>query len=178
MAKKEKIIEIQVEVVLTKENRVKYSKEFMDAFDLISEAESDIKEYSKQRKEDAAEFEGKISTIRDKIRNSNSLTDDERANFANEVIEAMNRISEIEDDIKSYKAQKQYEIAKCEATMNIIKIILTRGKDIQWVKAKVFKDYAGKIKTYFNLDTGEAIKTVPLTEDDMQLEMEESGEPK
>lgn len=172
MTKKEKVIEIQVEVPLTKENKVKYSKEFMDAFDLITEAESDIKEYTKQRKEDCAEFEGKIATIRDKIRNSNNLSDDERASFATEVIDAMNRISEIEDDIKSYKAQKQYEIAKCEATMNINKIILSRGKDIQWIKAKVFKDYTGKVKTYFRLDTGEAIKTVPLTEDDMQLEMD------
>jgi gas vesicle protein len=172
MTKKEKVTDIQVEVPLTKENRVKYSKEFMDAFDLISEAESDIKEYSKQRREDAAEFEGKIIAIRDKIKNSNNLSDDERANLASEVIEAMNHISEIDDDIKSYKAQKQYEIAKCEATMNIIKIILTRGKDIQWVKAKVFKDYAAKVKTFFDIETGEAIKTVPLTEDDMQLEME------
>ncbi len=171
MTKKEKTTEIQLEVPLTKENLIKYSNEFIVALDLASEAESDIKDYIKTRKEDAEQYEVKIAEIRLKIKSS-KLTDEERTTLANEIITAMNRLSEIEDDVKSYKTEKQAEIAKCEATMNICRIKINRGKDIQWVKVKELKDYVAKTKTYFNLETGEAVKTLPMNDDDAQLEMD------
>ncbi|MFA5049065.1 MAG: hypothetical protein WC516_08630 [Patescibacteria group bacterium] len=173
MSKKEKTTEIQVEVPLTKETATKISNEFIQAFDLMDEAESDIKEYVKSHKEDAEQYDAKISEIRYKIKNGN-LSGEERATLANEVILAMNRLSEIDDDIKSYKAEKQAEIAKCEAIMNICRIQINRGKNIQWVKVRELKDFVAKTKTYFNLETGEAVKTLSMNDDDLQLEMEDA----
>lgn len=175
MSKKEKATEIQLEVPLTKEKLTKYSDEFIAMLNLMDEAAEDIKEYTKDRKEQAAQYDAKIATIRGKLRDGN-IPAEQRATLTNEVIEAMNRLAAIEDDIRMYKAEKQFEIAKCEAIMNIDKIKISRGKDIEWVKVRELKDFVGKTKTYFRLDTGEAVKTASLTEDDLQLEMPEKDE--
>jgi hypothetical protein len=168
--------EIQVDTPLTDANKVKYSNELLEAWDLMDEAESDIKDYIKQRKDDAEKYENLMADIRYKIKNAPAtLPDSDKTKFANELLNAMNKISEIDDDVRAYKAVKQSEIAKCEAVMNICKIKLNRGKDVKWMKVKVFKDFAGKTKTFFNIDTGEAVQTVPLSEDDMQLGLEEQG---
>jgi hypothetical protein len=47
------------------------------------------------------------------------------------------------------------------------------GKDTRWVEVKVVKDFVKKKKTFARIDTGEVVKILPLTEDDLQIGLEE-----
>ena len=165
--------EIQVDVELTAKSRMQCVNDFISALDLISEAEDDIKDYKKGREEEMKKYSTVISGIRYKIKNSSvPLADDTKTKYTNEMIDSMNSLSEIEDSIRSYTAMKRAEITQYEATLNLSRIKLNRGKEVSWVKVKMVKDFVAKTKTYFDLKTGGAVRTVPMTEDDFQTEMQ------
>jgi hypothetical protein len=162
--------EIQIDVPLTEEAKLKCASEMLTAMSAISIAIDDMKDYQAERKEDVAKYEGIISQARSK--NSEfKLSDRDKMACATEIIDAMNAMSEIEDDLRSYQTEKKAEIAKNEAIVNLCRIEINRGKDRQWIGVKVVKDFDKKTKTFARIDTGEIVRTSALTEEDMQTEM-------
>lgn len=159
--------EIQVDVVLTDKEKLLCSKEMMGAMNEISEAQDDIKDYITQKKEEIDGYQETIGVTKGKY-NSESV-ESIKLELAMKIVSALNSISQIEDDIRAYQTEKKVEIAKYEAVVNLNRSKLNRGKDTRKVQCILSKDFKAQIKTYARVDTGEIVRTAPLSEDDLQI---------
>jgi hypothetical protein len=101
------------------------------------------------------------------------LSDEAKLASTNEIILAMNEMTELESDLHSYQTEKKAEIAKNEAIINIARTKLSRGKDVKWADVTLKKDFDKKVKIYVRIDTGEIIKSVPMSDEDLQMPLEE-----
>jgi hypothetical protein len=137
----------------------------------IVEVQADIKDYMKEMKEEVDKYQGLVDKARMKY--NAELLDAIKTDIAAKAVSLLNHISQIEDDIKAYQTEKKAEITKYEAIVNINRSKLNRGKDTQWVQVTISKDFKEKIKTYTRNDTGEIVKELPLTDDDLQLTLED-----
>jgi hypothetical protein len=166
--------EIKLDVQMDDKQKVKCANEMVAALDEIDSAEEDMKDYIKEQKEKIEEQQAIIDQAKQSIRSaSHPISDGSKMLYTQSILSAMNAISEIEGDLHSFTTAKKAEIAKYQAIVELCKIKLNRGKDSIWAEVKMIKDYDAKTKTYVNKDTGEVIKTVPMTEDDLQMVMEE-----
>jgi hypothetical protein len=110
---KESTTEIQIDISLSEESKLKCATEMLDAMSAISVAQDDIKDYQGEKKEELEKWQGVVSDARKKSREPNA-SDDIKLSCATEIIEALNAISEIDDNLRSYLTEKKAEIAKCE----------------------------------------------------------------
>lgn len=166
--------ELQVDVPLTQEARLKYSMDMVNAMNAITEARDDMKDYIAEKKEEVEKQEAIIAEAKNRVSNRDlKISDEAKLVATNEIILAMNEITELESDLHSYQTEKKAEIAKNEAIINIARTKLSRGKDIKWVDATVRMDYDKRTKTYVRVDTGEIVKTIPMTDEDLQMPLEE-----
>ena len=163
------VTELWFHVPLTDEEKGVLSIKMLDALDQIELAEITKKEYPKERKEEQQRYIAIIARQKSLVKNAS--TDALRASYTEEMLSAMNALKNIENEIDIFKTKMDLKIAECKAIAETCRIDLTTGKSMKWLPSKVLKDYSGKTKTYFNVDTGEVIKTVPLTEDELQMEM-------
>jgi hypothetical protein len=163
--------EIQIDIPLTEEAKLTCSDEMINAMNAISAALSDMKDYQTEKKEDIEKWEGVVSGARSRASEAKSA--EARLTCTVEIVEARNAISEIEDDLKSYQTEKKAEIAKFEAIVNVSQAKINRGKDRQWVSVKVLKDFDKRIKTFVDIKTGEVVRKLPMTDEDMQIALAE-----
>jgi hypothetical protein len=163
--------DIQIDVELSKAARIACSKEMMAAMNAIVDVQSDIKDYMTDKKEEI----GKYAELVDKARMKYNaeVVDAVKVEITSKIVSLLNHISQLEDDIKAYQTEKKAEIAKFEAIVNINRSKINRGKDTQWVNVTIKKNFKDKIKTYVRNDTGEVVKEIPLTEDDLQMTLED-----
>jgi hypothetical protein len=164
--------EIQVDVPLTEETKRKCAGEMLEAMKAITLAINDIKDYQTEQKEELKKYESIISQARSKATEF-KLSDDEKLTCAMDIITALNAMSVIEDDLNVHKTQRQFEIAKNEAVVNICRTKINRGRDFKWIEVKVIKNFDKKTKTFADLKTGEILKTLPMSDEDLQLPMAE-----
>jgi hypothetical protein len=163
--------EIQVDVELTKPAKLECSREMMAAMNSIISVQSDIKDYMTDKKEEISKYQELVDKARMKY--NAEIVDAVKVEITAKIVSLLNHISQIEDDVKAYQTEKKAEIAKYEAIVNINRSKINRGKDTQWVQIAISKDFKEKIKTYTRNDTGEIVKELPLTEDDLQLTLED-----
>jgi len=164
--------EIQVDVELTKPARLACSKEMMAAMNAIVEVQADIKDYMKDKKEEIDKYGELVDKARMKY--NAEILDTTKVDITAKIVSLLNHISQIEDDIKAYQTEKKAEIAKFEAIINLNRSKLNRGKDTQWVQVTIKKNFKEKVKIYTRNDTGEIVKELPLTEDDLQMTLEDT----
>jgi hypothetical protein len=166
--------ELQVDVPLTQEARLKYSMDMVNAMNAITEAKEDLKDYMLTKKEEVEKQDAIIIEAKNRVSNRDlKISDEAKLTATNEIILAMNEIAELESDLHSYQTEKKAEIAKNEAIINIARTKLSRGKDVKWADVTCKKDYDKKTKTYVRVDTGEIIKSVPMTDEDLQMPLED-----
>jgi small-conductance mechanosensitive channel len=164
--------EIQVDVPMTEDDRIKCSDLMLDALNSIQSAHADIKNFTDEKKEDISKYNEAIGNARSKLTDK-QLSKESRIALTNEIVEALNAISRASDILESYKQQKKAEILKYEGTLSECRIKLDRGRDFKWLGVKLLKDYDKKIKKYIDLKTGEIIKTLPMSDDEMQMPLAE-----
>jgi hypothetical protein len=167
MDTKEIQTEIQVDVILTNKEKIQCSQDMMSAMNLITEAMKDIKDYLTQRREEIEGHQDVISGTKDKY--NRESVEGIKLELAMKIVGELNTISEIEDDIKAYQIEKKAEIARYEETVNINRSRLNRGKQTRKVHCTLIKDFKAQTKTYVRVDTGEVVRTAPLSEDDLQI---------
>jgi hypothetical protein len=166
--------ELQVDVPLSKEAKLKYSMDMVNAMNAITQIGEDIKDYKAEKVEDIEKQEAIISEARNRVSSKElNLSDEAKLASTNEIINALNEIAELDNDLHIYLTEKKHEVAKNEAVINIARIRISRGKDIKWVDVTCKKDFDKKIKTFVRIDTGEIVKSVPMTDEDLQLPMGE-----
>jgi hypothetical protein len=164
--------EIQIDIPLTEDAKLKCANEMLDARSAIRGALSDIKDYEAEKKEEVKKYNQVISNAESRA-GDRQLSKDATLALTTEIVDAFNSISKIEDDLKSYLTEKKAEIAKCEAIVNISLSKINRGRDFKWLQVKVLKDFDKKIKTFVDTKTGEVVKTLPMTDDDLQMPLAE-----
>ena len=164
--------DIQIDVELSKDARLLCSKEMMAAMNAIVEVQSDIKDYMADKKEEIAKYQEIVDKARMKY--NSEMVDAIKMEITLKIVGILNHISQIDDDIRSYQTEKKAEIAKYEAIVNLNRSKINRGKDTQWVSVTIKKDYKEKTKTYVRNDTGEVVKELPMTEDDLQMTLDDA----
>jgi len=164
--------DIQIDVELSKSARLLCSKEMMAAMNAIVEVQSDIKDYMTDKKEEIAKYQEIVDKARMKY--NAETVDAIKMEITLKIVGVLNHISQIDDDIRSYQTEKKAEIAKYEAIVNLNRSKINRGKDTQWVSVTIKKDYKEKTKTYVRNDTGEVVKELPMTEDDLQMTLDDA----
>lgn len=170
--KQEQQVEIQVDVPLTDKDKQKCSQDLIAAMNLQNEAMVDLADYIKQKKEEIEKYNDVVSKNRDRI---NSVVNPPSAHVKLEytmlIVGALNEISKIEDDVRSYQTEKKAELAKYQAIMNLARSKINRGKDTIKVMCTMVKDFKAKTKTYVRCDTSEVVNTLPLLDEEMQMEL-------
>jgi virulence-associated protein VapD len=167
MDKTEIQTELQVDVILTDKEKLQCSKEMMSAMNAITDAMKDIKDYMTQRREEIEGYQDTIGNVKAKY--NSETVESIKLELAMKIVGALNSISEIEDDIKAYQIEKKAEIARFEETVNLNRSRLNRGKSTRKVQCTLVKDFKEQVKTYVRNDTGEVVRTAPLSEDDLQI---------
>ena len=168
--KTESQTDIQIDVPLTEEMKKKYGQDMVSAMNAIIEAQEDIKDYIGEKKEEISKYEDIADKAR--IRYNSEKGDSIRAELITQIVGTLNTINQLEEDIKSYKTEKSAEIDKYDKIVNHARIKIDRNKDTQWLQVTMIKDFKANTKTYVRNDTGEVVRTLPMTEDDLQIEME------
>jgi hypothetical protein len=164
--------EIQVDIPLTDEAKLRYADEMLNSMRSITIAETGIKDFQTEKKEEMKSYMIVIAQARTKATEV-KLSGTDKLVCALDIIGAMNSMAQIQDELNVYKTEKQYEIAKNEAIVNINRGKINRGKDFTWVEVRVIKDFDKKTKTFIDLKTGEVLRALPLTDDELQLELGE-----
>ncbi|MFA5048916.1 MAG: hypothetical protein WC516_07885 [Patescibacteria group bacterium] len=159
--------EIQIDVALNDKEKLQCSKDMMVAMNAITESLADIKDYIAQRKEEIDGYQDVISAA--KIKYNSEVVEGIKLELAMKIVSALNSMSEIDDDIKAYQIEKKAEIARHEETVNINRSRLNRGKATRKVNCTLTKDFKEQVKRYVRNDTGEVVRTAPLSEDDLQI---------
>jgi len=172
MSKTEIVTDIQLDIELSNAARLLCSKEMMAAMNAIVDVQSDIKDYMADRKDDIAKYQESVDKSRMKY--NAEMVDAIKMEITLKIVGILNHISQLEDDIRSYQTEKKAEIAKYEAIVNLNRSKINRGKDTQWVSVTIKKNYKEKTRTYVRNDTGEVVKELPLTEDDLQMTLDDT----
>lgn len=167
--KTESQTDIQIDVPLTEEMKKKYGQDMIAAMNLIIGAQSDIKDYIGEKKEEIGKYQGIADKAR--IRYNNEHVDSAKADLVTQIVGTLNTINQLEEDIKSYKNDKVAEIVKYESIVTHARIKIDRNKDTQWMQVTMIKDFKANTKTYVRNDTGEVVRTLPMTEDDLQMDL-------
>ena len=164
--------EIQVDVPLLEEAKMLCVSEMLDAMNGISIALSDMKEFKKEKDEEMDKCVATISNTQSKA-NDSHISKETRMLLGTEIVELMSTMNHIGQELHTYMTQKKAEVAKLEEVKNIAQMKISRGRDFQRVEVKLLKDYDKKIKTFIDLKTGEIIKKLPMTDDDLQMPLAE-----
>jgi hypothetical protein len=162
--------EIQVDVPLTDKDKLVCSNEMISAMNLMSGAMNDMKDYLSDRKDEITKYEDIVNQTRERLNTDKSLSDYMRMEYTTKIVNALNAISEIEDNIRSYQTEKKAEISKYQAIINLQRSKINRGKDTKKIEVTLIKDFDAQTKTYVDTN-GEIVKTLPLIEDDLQIEL-------
>jgi len=166
--------EIQIDVPMTEDDKIKCSDEMVSAMSAVQGAHSDIKDFVEEKKEEIGKFNQVIGNARSKL-SDRQISKESRLALTNEIIEALNAISRANEMLESYKQEKKSEILKLESAINVCRIKLDRGRDFKWVEVNMLKDFDKKLKTFIDLKTGEIIKKIPMSDEEMQMEFRDEG---
>jgi len=100
------------------------------------------------------------------------LTDGERLIYGAEQSAANSRRHRLEDELKSFKKQKDSEIAQCETVENLNAERVNNGYEFRPVACEIQYDFDRKIKIWIRIDTGEIAKEDVISEEELQEESE------
>jgi len=98
------------------------------------------------------------------------LTDEEKLKYGAEQSAANAKRHRLEDELKSFKKQKDYEIAQCETSENLNAERVNNGYEYRQIACTINYDFARKVKEWVRSDTGEIAKEDIISEDELQEE--------
>ena len=86
------------------------------------------------------------------------LTDEEKLRYSKELSEAISAKARAEESLKSFQTQKKAEIAKAEATINMLAEKINTGHEFRPVECEIKWDFKKKEKSWVRKDTSEVAK--------------------
>jgi hypothetical protein len=100
------------------------------------------------------------------------LTEDEKLAYGAELSAANSKRHRLEDELKSFKKQKDSEISHCETVENMNAERVNNGYEYRNVTCDICYDFKNKVKTWIRSDTGEIAKEDIISESELQEEAE------
>jgi hypothetical protein len=100
------------------------------------------------------------------------ITDEERLRFSSEQAAANQKRHRLEDELKKFKKQMDYQIVECEAIENINADRISNGYEFRPVKCRINYNFDTRMKSWVREDTGEIEKEEIMTEKEIQEELD------
>ena len=97
------------------------------------------------------------------------LTDEERLNYGQQQADALQARDQAEDEIAEIKGTYKAKILAKDAEIKVLSAALLSGHEFRDVTCTATHDYTGGIVTTIRLDTGEAVESREMTEDERQM---------
>lgn len=100
------------------------------------------------------------------------LTPEELRECSNLMADAWRQKSRSEENLKSVSTQIKSEITAAEAKINKYAEMVNSRKEFRDVECRIEWDFTAKVKTYIRVDTNAIVKVVPISESELQEEIE------
>ncbi len=99
------------------------------------------------------------------------FTDAERLEIAGQLAAVTTKVNELEDRKKSVTSDFKAQIDAATAQANSLSSKFTAGFEMRPTECRVEFNAKKGVKTYFNLKTGELVKTSEMVQSDYELEL-------
>lgn len=97
------------------------------------------------------------------------LTEAELKAASKELADALNKRAQADNQLETFKAQKKAEMAAFDATIAKNTVLVNSEKEFRLIECSVEYDFGRKnTKTFCRLDTGEVVKSEPITNEERQ----------
>lgn len=100
------------------------------------------------------------------------LTEDELKQYANELAVKIGEKSQHEDELKSFRSQMKANIDETDAKINRFSEVIRNKYEYRNIECEIEVDPKQKIKSYYDIETGELISTRKMNPDDFQEDLE------
>lgn len=100
------------------------------------------------------------------------LIDSDYRKYSCELSEALNGKQEAEADLKAVSTQIKSKVAECEAKIQQLSSKLSCGYEYREVDCSIVYDFPAKVKRWERVDNKEVVKTVPISDEELQEEAE------
>lgn len=105
------------------------------------------------------------------------LTDAELKAAGKELADALNKKAQVENQLETFKAQKKAEMSAMDAGIARNTVLVNSEKEFRSIECRVEFDFGRKgVKSFFRLDTGELVKTEPITNEERQSMLKGIGD--
>ena len=96
------------------------------------------------------------------------LTDEEKARFAEALSDLVVKMESLETEKKGYDAMMNAKIKEIEAEARGVAAVVSSGVQEKLVECEIHFDNFHKEAVYQSLETGEIVRTRPMTKEEMQ----------
>lgn len=101
------------------------------------------------------------------------LTEPELKDAGKKLADAIQKKTEVEARVESFKTQAKGEIAEIEATIGKMSALVNNEKEFRTVECLIEWDFKKRIKSFVRKDSGEVAKTDRISDDELQMELDE-----
>jgi hypothetical protein len=102
------------------------------------------------------------------------FSEEERRDFATEMAQKIQEKEQLESDKKSVVDDFKAQISAVEAIIGADARKMNNGYEMRQVKCEKIKDYDNRTITFLRCDTGEIVKTKDMTNEDLQMGIDEA----
>jgi hypothetical protein len=105
------------------------------------------------------------------------LTEAELKESGKKLADAIQKKTEVEARVESFKTQAKGEIAEIDATIGKMSALVNNEKEFRNVECEITWDFKKGLKSFIRKDTGEIAKTEKISEEERQRELDEQPVP-
>ena len=101
------------------------------------------------------------------------FTDDEKREISEQMAQQVSELATVEDELKAVKSDYKSRIDGLQANVNGAASKLNNGYEMRQIKVQWIPDWDDKIWSIMREDTGEIVKTIKMTQEDLQTSIPE-----
>lgn len=101
------------------------------------------------------------------------LTEAELKESGKKLADGIQKKTEVESRVESFKTQAKAEVAEIDATIGKMSALVNNEKEFRMVECEISWDFKKGVKTFIRKDTGEVAKTERITEEERQRELDD-----
>jgi len=113
----------------------------------------------------------KVEVKKVTVYGKHNFSEEEKRQVATELAEKVQEGKRIEDEMVSMKSSFKSKLDVTEATVNKLSVDYACGYEMRMIPCTVEFDMKKKEKRFYEVETTVLIKTEPMTEEDLQMEL-------
>ena len=103
------------------------------------------------------------------------FTDAERLEKGFEIAEKQAKLAELDGDLKSIKTQLGAQMVEAQARIDSLCNQIRTGYEFRQIECRIEYDWESETKRTIRNDTGETVRTDPISDDERQTKLELDG---